>query len=382
MKGNIIRKIYISPSSEVFMNVIMIFPDISSEKAISNYSLHLIDNINKQGIKVDKLTYIAGKPLSFFRILKFIKNHDIIHLQHEYNLLGNYGLPFFFFLPLIKMFNRNKLIITMHTIFSQKEKFKESILKTFFRKLLYRLQNRIIRKFSDKVIVHSDFFKNILIKEYYFEKEKIEVIPHGIIENVKKINKQIARKELNLSGKIYLMIGNLIYDNGTDIILRQANKIGKTILVATNPQPVNVRGNKARNYLKSLKEIVSQNNFENFVRFDLKDIPYSLWWKYFFASDLVLLPYRGGVGSGIFSDAMAVGKPVIASNIPYFKRIEEQYKSLKIAQNDFDFSRTIKEALIPKNYKKMESECKRYLKENGLTPVSKKYKELYLSLLE
>jgi glycosyltransferase involved in cell wall biosynthesis len=164
--------------------------------------------------------------------------------------------------------------------------------------------------------------------------------------------------------------------------LRQANKIGKTILVATNPQPVNVRGNKARNYLKSLKEIVSQNNFENFVRFDLKDIPYSLWWKYFFASDLVLLPYRGGVGSGIFSDAMAVGKPVIASNIPYFKRIEEQYKSLKIAQNDFDFSRTIKEALIPKNYKKMESECKRYLKENGLTPVSKKYKELYLSLLE
>lgn len=363
------------------MNVCMVFPDISSEKAISNYSLHLIENINKQGISIEQLTYIAGRPLSFFKTLKYLRNYDIIHLQHEYNLLGNYGLPFLFFLPIIKIFSKNKLIITMHTIFSQKEKFKESLFKTFFRKLLYRLQNKIIKRFSDKVVVHSDFFKNILIKEYSFEKEKVDVIPHGIIENVKKIDKQIARKELNLSGKVYLMIGNLIYDNGTDIILRQADKIGKTVLVATNPQSVNVRGNKARNYIEYLKDIVSQNNFKNLVRFDLKEIPYSIWWKYFFASDLVLLPYRGGVGSGIFSDAMAVGKPVIASNIPYFKRIEEQYKSLKIAQNDSDFPRAVKEALMPKNYKKMEKECKRYLKENGLTPVSKRYKELYLSLL-
>ena len=137
---------------------------------------------------------------------------------------------------------------------------------------------------------------------------------------------------------------------------------------------------RIRNFLELNKNIVKQNNFEKFVRFDLGFVSYETWWKYFSAADLVLLPYKEGIGSGIFADAMAMKKPVIASKVRYFKEISKNYNCLKIAEKDQDFPRIIKESMKPKNYKKMIEESKRYFKENGLTPISKKYKKLYESL--
>lgn len=269
----------------------------------------------------------------------------------------------------------------MHTVLSQKEKFKGNKLKTFLRKKLYLYQNRKIKKYADKVVVHSGFFKDLLIKEYKFPKDKIVVLTHAIIENLKKEEKAKAKKELNLFGNVYLLIGTMIPDHGHDIVVNQADKIGKTILIATNPSKINYKNaEKIKKFLQLNEEIVEKNHFEKFVRFDVGDISYDKWWKYFSASDLILLPYRGGIGSGIFADAMAMEKPVIASNVPYFKQIAKEYGCLEIAKTDKDFPQTIKKSINPKNYKKMLDECKRFFDENNLTVISKKYKELYNSL--
>ena len=250
------------------------------------------------------------------------------------------------------------------------------------RKILYKLQNKSINVHSDKIIVHSDSFKKILSEEYHINKNKIVVLPHAIIENIKITEKNKAKKNLKLSGNVYLLIGTIIPDHGQDIILKQADKIGKTILLATNPITINYRNEeKIKNFLKLNQDIVTNNKFEKFVRFDLCQISYDKWWEYFSAADLVLLPYRGGIGSGIFADAMAAKKPVISSNIPYFREIANKYDCLKIAKNDNDFSSVINESIKPKNYKKMIKGCRKFIEENGLTPISKKYKELYNSLI-
>jgi hypothetical protein len=60
-------------------------------------------------------------------------------------------------------------------------------------------------------------------------------LPQGIIEEVPLILKERAKKELKLSGPVYLMIGNFVPDHGPDIILNQADKIGGTILIKTDP---------------------------------------------------------------------------------------------------------------------------------------------------
>ena len=360
----------------------MVSPSKESEKALSTISASLVKNLKKKNIGIDLVTYTGGSPLSFFKILPKIKNYDLIHLQHEYGLLGFYGIPFFFTLPLIWLLNK-KIVASMHTVLSPKEKFNENFLKSFLRKILYLYQNSLINLTSDLVVVNEQFFKDILIKEYNFSGDKVKIIPQGVREDLKLTNKNKAKKELNLSGNVYLMIGNLTSDVGADIILKQADKIGKTILFATNPKGVNIRNRKkTREYVNFNKEIAKKNNFEKFVRFDLKEIPDILWWKYFSAADLVLQAYRGGIRSGVFSDAMASKTPVIASNIPFFREMAKKYGSLRIAENEKNYPKIIKESMKPKIHNKMKKECERYLKENSLSVVAEKYKKLYFSLIK
>lgn len=361
----------------------MVSPTRESEKAISGYSKKLTENIKKQKVNIDNLTYTAGSPLSFFKIIPKLKKYDIIHIQHEYNLLGYYGLPFFLIYFILGISKKNKIITTMHTALSQKAKFRETFIKNFLRKGLYFFQNRIINWSSDLIIVHANFFVPILVREYSIPNNKIKVIPQGIIKNIKITPKEKAKKELKLKGNVYLIIGNLTPESGLDIIIKQASKIGKTILVVVSPIPVNDR-KKARllNYLNLNIEYVKKNNLSGTVRFDVKPISdeMPLWWKYFSAADLILQAYRGGVGSGIFTHAMAYKTPVVSSNIPFFEEISKEYACVKTVKKEKEFSKIIKEAMEPKNYQKMKKGCEKYLKDKNLFTITEKYKKLYNSI--
>ena len=361
--------------------IAMVFPDPKSEKGISSYSLNLIEKIKEFGTNIEEIKFTQGKSWTLFRQLLKLKKYNIIHIQHEYNLLGGYGIPYFILLCLLGVSKKKGIIVTMHTVLSQNEKFQSGKLKTILRKILYKFQNKWISFTSAKIIVHSEAFKRVLVDEYHIKQEKVIVLPHAIMENVKLIEKSKAKRELSLSGNIYLMIGTMVPDHGQDIIVKQADKIGKTILVATNPTAVNYRNEeRIKNFLNMNQEIVKDNGFDKYVRFDLGQIDNNKWWNYFAASDLILLPYRGGIGSGIFADAMAAQKPVVASNIPYFNEFAKKYKCIKIAKDDNDFARVIKESMESSNYKKMIDGCKKFISDNGLTPIAKKYKELYDSL--
>lgn len=360
----------------------MVFPTRESEKAISGYSVTLTENMRKKGIATEDITYAAGKPFSLFRQLSKLSKYDCVHIQHEYNLLGGYGLPFFFVLFYLSLFNI-KIVLTMHTVLSLKERFRESKIKTFLRKMLYFTQNRVINWTSDKVVVHAGFFKEILVKEYRFKEEKVDIFPQGIIEGIKTLSKEQARKKFHLSGPVYLFMGSMVPDHGHDMIIKKAKEIEGTILVVANPSSVNDR-NTSRNlsYLEENQKYVKDNKLGKFVRFDIFGINDKKpeWWEYFSAADLVMLPYRGGIGSGIFAHAMAMKKPVIASNIKFFNEISKNFGCLKTVSKEEDYPKIIKEAMKSKNYRGMVEECGHYLKKYGLSILALKYKKLYTSL--
>jgi|APSaa5957512576_1039674.scaffolds.fasta_scaffold00188_17 glycosyltransferase involved in cell wall biosynthesis len=367
------------------MKIAMVSPSRESEKAISGYSVNLISAFKKNKCKIDEINYTAGAPTSLFKQLPKIKNYDIIHIQHEYNLLGWYGMPYFILFLILGLLKKGKLVVTMHTVLSKTEKFKGNALKNFLRKGLYFFQNKLINWASDSIILHSNFFVPILNKEYGIPRKKITVLPQGIITNIKKLNKQKVKKELKLSGPVYLIIGNLVPDHGAHLVIKQANKIGKTILIVANPQAVNDRKDKRlQDYLKFNKEYVKNHKFTKHVRFDIKQLSDKdpIWWKYFFASDLVLQPYMGGIGSGIFSHAISANIPVVASNIKFFEEISKNFGCVKIVKKNEDYAKVIKEAMKPKNYAKMKKECTRYFKENSWDNISKKYVKMYSVLLQ
>jgi len=178
-------------------------------------------------------------------------------------------------------------------------------------------------------------------------------------------------------------MGGMVLDHGHDIIIKQAKKIGSTILVVVNPNSVNDRNSKrAKSFLNENIDYVKKNKLNKFVRFDISNInsKKSEWWEYFSVADLVLLPYRGGISSGIFAHAIATETPVVASNISFFKEILENFGCLKIAKKESDYPKIIKYSMKPKIHKKMVDECKRYKKKYGLTSLSKEYKKFYEKL--
>jgi len=359
------------------MKIALVIPSRESEKAISSYAIEITKNI-KQKVDIENVFYEAGSVKSFFKIIPKL-NHDIIHLHHEYNLLGLYGLPFFLIFPILSF--KSKLVTTMSTVLSQKEKFKGNPLKNFLRKYLYFFQNRLINWTSDLVIVTMKSQKDILIKEYGFKPEKIEVLTSGGPTNFNVISKQKAKEELKLSGPVYLIIGNMIQDHGIDIILKQAKKIEGTILIVGNPNPINDRNReRIQSYLESNKNYVKENNIKN-VRFDIFDITDKppLWYKYFFASDIVLQPYRKGIGSGIFLHAMATKTPVVSNDTDFFREIKEKFDCLKLVK-DGNYANIINKSIKEPTYEKMIKGCEEYLKENNWDKISKKYKEIYSSL--
>ena len=365
------------------MKAAMVYPSQNSEKAISRYSIKLAENIKNNGVDIDQISYTAGSFFSFLKILPRLHRYDTVHIQHEYNLLGCYGLPFFAVFSFFGMFKKKNLVVTMHTVLSKKEELKGSFIKTWLRKhVLYFFQNKLIGLASNAIIVHANFFKDILIDEYGIDERKIHVIPQGVPEKIKREDKQKAKKELKLSGNVYLVIGSFVPDHGADIVIRQSSKIGKTVLITANPKAVNDRNEKRiTNWININKKYVKENNLEEFVRFDIRELSYELWWKYFSAADIVLLPYQGGIGSGIFVDAIAAGKPIVASNIKFFREFSKQFGGIKIAKTEKDYPKIIKEAMKPKNLSQMEEESNRYFEKNKLSVTGGKYKKLYESLL-
>jgi len=294
-----------------------------------------------------------------------------------------YGLPFFALYGKLRERMKCKVVTTMHNVLSQNQKFEGNPIKTFFRKTLYRFQNRIIRKNSDVVIVHAEFFKKILVNEYNFPKEKVVVLRQGILEDIKITQKNKTKKQLKLKGKVYLIIGSLVPDHGADIVLKQANEIDGTIVVAASDRAINDRNDDRQAlWLAHLKEIVKVNKIKN-VRFDIREIPYSLWWKYFSAADVVLLPYKGGIGSGIFADCIATRTPMIGSDIKYFREFAMDWNFIRIAETGkicgnnistrCDYAQAI-EGMLPED---INDEFDKYIRKYGMTALAKKYKEIY-----
>ena len=363
------------------MDVAMIYPSVKSENAMSNYSLDLIEALKKAGIETVKREYVFHTPHTLFKILPKMMKSDIIHIQHEYNILGWNGTPFFPLLLFLKIFYNGKIVLTMHNVPSKKTKIKESKTKNLLRKILYLAQNKTIKNLSDYVFVHCHYFKKILIDEYGFNARKIGVIPQAVKENIKTSDRNTARKNLKLSGKIYLIIGTFVPDHGAGDVVKQANKIDGKVLIVTNASSAYKRNDRrVLNYLDYVKSLAKNPKIKKRVRFDLKEIPFDLWWQYFGASDLVLLPYKEGLASGIFSDAIAMKIPMIGSDIAYFREFSEKYGIIELAKEG-DFASAIDKAMKKTNYKRMKTKIRDYVKEFGVNSIGKKYKPVYENLI-
>jgi len=143
----------------------------------------LIYTRDKGGLKTySEYLALAMKKLGFEVLLSDkidYHNFDIIHIQFEHSVFHPFGLGLIPSLIKLKL-RKKKILITNHTVLSRKEIYSVNKFFRFIKKILLPLDERLMSFFYNKIIVHTDYSKKILINNYKIPDKKIEVIPHGV----------------------------------------------------------------------------------------------------------------------------------------------------------------------------------------------------------
>lgn len=323
---------------------------VSSILPATNYTAYLVEalqkrfnqkiktlvytNLEKENKKTDlkNIKLVWSKNLAYpFQIYKQAlrdKPH-IIHIQHEITMFGYWPTALIFpLLPFLLKMTRARVVITIHAVVTQKQidlKFIETfwLSRKKFMVPLVRIFFRILFKslgwFSDKIIVHSQGLKEILVEDYHLNGDKIIVILEGIPDKIKlikreKVTKQIIKQIQDRQFMLYY--GYLHKRKKVELLFKVLQLISKKhsqiLLVIAG-------GTLQEDYAEKLKKMTLRLNLDKKVVFlgfvEENDLNWLINQSLF-----VLLPASYSIAaSGPLAQIVANHKPFIASRIGVFK---------------------------------------------------------------
>lgn len=175
----------------------------------------------------------------------------------------------------------------------------------------------------DHLIVHTEQARNVLQK-YGIDYSKISCIPHGVLGMTiapQQVSSLMATKIENDKIEI-LLFGKVKPYKGTDTLIRA---------IAGLPTPSRDRAHlrivgKAEMDMEPLFNLAEELGVTSNITWDLRFIDDNEIMGMFEASDIIAMPYREIDASGVLMVALAVGRPIIASNIGLFKELLENDK--------------------------------------------------------
>lgn len=281
-------------------NISVITADIGGpmESLAENFEIIRLITIKKPGLKLFSFNLKAMEKIE--EIYNSNQNIDILHFTYD------------FYKITIKEKISTPIIATLHHPWSAERRFiKVKIPRpSYFRRLVIlahfvKMSKKICGK-ADKLIAVSNYTAQSYIDEFHVPRDKIEVIPDAVDTN--KFHPEVdgyeTRKKLNLADKdrVALFVGRLDYNKGIEYLLKSFSRI-------------NEEGIEARLVIVgegALKKYICKYPLKNSIipvgHVSEEDLP-----KFYAASDLVVLPsLMEGFGITLL-EAMASGKPCVAT---------------------------------------------------------------------
>ena len=279
---------------------------------------------SSRGIKVDPgLLDIVGKfPLPRLprRILKLmeallnlaalsvrflISPPDVIHVQ--YLPMLKWRLPLdFWFLELCRK-RGTKIVLTVHDLLPHDT---ADTYKHIFGKLYHSV---------DEVICHSDHIKARLEEEFSVAAQRIAVIPHGpFFYDLSARNDEAVLQNLGLDpNQLFVLWQGIIFPyKGVDLLLRAWQKVEAANTAAT----LVVAGTGAPELLDQIQEQIIHLGLKRVIlhfRFISSEELVALYR----AAAIVVYPYRAITTSGALATGLALGKTIVASDLPVFREM-------------------------------------------------------------
>ena len=262
-----------------------------------------ITTIKKPGLKLFSFNINVKKKM---KELCEVQNSDIDILHHTND---------YYFLFISEKYA--PIVTTVHHPYVAERRFISAnvpffdYLRYLMRRPIYfhEQMEKITCEKADKIIAISKYTSRSIIKEYSISACKIEIIPNAV--DVNKFNPKIAgyeiRERLNIqAAPIVLFVGRLDVNKGISYLLKAFSKIiedlpdAKLVVVGEGPLK--------NNALSLLNKYNIKKSVMLIGRVSEEDLP-----EFYAASDLVVLPsLMEGFGITLL-EAMASGKPCVAT---------------------------------------------------------------------
>lgn len=282
------------------------------------------DCFSSRGIKIDPgLLDVVGKfrlprlPRRILKLTEAIPNlsaltlrflfsrPDIVHVQYLPMLTWRFPLD----LWLLKFCRSrgSKIVLTVHDLLPHDT--GDAHRRTFDE--LYRM--------VDAIICHSDHVRARLEAEFSVPEEKISVIPHGPFFYdlpASGLEQTLRSFEIEPDKVLVLWQGIIFPYKGIDLLLRSWQqveaKVDDTCLV--------IAGTGAQDFLEEIRRQVRDLGLKH-VKLCFRFISTEELVALYRAAGVVVYPYRAITTSGALATGLALGKAIIASDLPVFREL-------------------------------------------------------------
>lgn len=254
--------------------------------------------------KTPLLQKVTGYGRYLTKIIQIGRRQDVDLLHFQFLRLPTVD-PF---LLLILRFMGVKIVYTAHNVLPHEHTRRDYALKG----LIYRAAHRLI--------VHSRYIEQKLLKLFEGARGKTAVIPHGNFDNALPETTVSSRDARDWFGfapddDVVLFFGQIREYKGVDLLIEAFESAA-----ARNPKlKLIVAGRLYTQSIESkLTNMVNTHPAKERIVLHGRYIPDADLPNYFAAADVVALPYRDIDHSGVVHLAYSFAKPIIGSNVGDF----------------------------------------------------------------
>lgn len=264
-------------------------------------------------------TWRATTTAGWRDVVAALNGYDVAVVQHEYGIYpGKDGEDV---LPLLRRLTTPSIVV-LHTVLSNPTVEQRSLLEQ-------------IVAAADAVVTMTDTAYDRLLLGYHVDARKVGVIPHGVTGHP-----AAAPAPVRQPGSHLLTWGLLGPGKGIEWVLRALTELRDldpapiyTVAGRTHPKVVAREGEAYRTKLYQLGARLGVAHLVNY-RSDYQD-PAELD-RLIRSSDVVVLPYdsREQVTSGVLTEAVAAGIPVVATTFPHAVEVLTNGPGLLVPHGD------------------------------------------------
>lgn len=256
--------------------------DVAAAEAYRGIRLKSVPTLEKKGFAAVTASFFAALCCGFGK-------YDVVHIHAE-------GPAFFSFIP--KWLGK-KVIVTVHGLDWQREKWKSGFGTRFIRQ-----GERNAVRWADEIIVLSRAVQNYFQDTYGRE---TKLIPNGVSRPV-TVPAELIRERFGLEGQDYILfLGRLVPEKGLRYLIDAFKGVNteKKLVIAGGSSDTD-------SFLQELHSMASEDDrilFTGFVQGQLLDELYSNAYLYVLPSDLEGMPLS-------LLEAMSYGNCCLVSDIP------------------------------------------------------------------